>query len=100
MKNAKTHSPESSYIGHVRNGVVVLDSQIPLADGQAVRVEPLGHGTQRQIDTERADRVRQLQELFAEWTEEDGKLSDEEADRLHAALGQSRGLNFRSPTLD
>jgi hypothetical protein len=100
MKNAETHSSESSYIGHVKNGVVVLDPQVPLTDGQAVRVEPLGSGAERHLDTARADRVRQLQELFAEWTEEDGKLSDEEADRLHVALGQSRGLSFRSPNLD
>ena len=100
MKNSETPSSESSYIGHVKNGVVVLDPQVPLTDGQAVRVEPLGQETERQIDTDRADRVRQLQELFAEWTEEDGKLSDEEADRLHAALGQSRGVAFRSPKLD
>ena len=99
MKQPETQSP-ASYLGHVKNGVVVLDTQVALNDGQAVRVEPLGPGTGAKLDTERADRVRQLQQYFAEWTVEDGKLSDAEADRLHAALEQNRGLSFRSPTLD
>jgi hypothetical protein len=41
-----------------------------------------------------------LQQLVAEWTQEDGRLADEAADRLHAALDQSCGLAFRSPALD
>ena len=98
MKQSETPS-SASYIGHVKNGVVVLDTQVSLNDGQAVRVEPLGQGTGIQLDTDRADRVRQLQQLFAEWTAEDAKLSDAEADRLRAALEQNRGLSFRSPTL-
>jgi hypothetical protein len=36
----------------------------------------------------------------AEWTEEDSRLADEEADRLHTALGHSRGLGFRYGALD
>ena len=99
MKQSETPS-SASYIRHVKNGVVVLDTQVSLNDGQAVRVEPLGQGTGIQLDTDRADRVRQLQQLFAEWTAEDAKLSDAEADRLRAALEQNRGLSFRSPTLD
>jgi hypothetical protein len=90
----------SSYIGHVKNGVVVIDTQAPLFEGQTVRVEPLGPGGDAMSAGDRADRVRQLQMLFAEWTDEDGKLSDEEADRLESALETSRGLGFRSPKLD
>jgi hypothetical protein len=48
----------------------------------------------------RADRVRRLQQLFDQWTEEDGKLSDEEAGRLRTALDESRGLRFGTSTLD
>ena len=100
MKNSEHSSPASSYAGHVKNGVIVLDVKIELQDGQPVRVEPLPPGKEAQIDTEFADQARRFQELFAQWTEEDGKLSDEEAGRLHTALNESRGLRFGSPTLD
>ena len=85
------------YTGHVKNGVIVLDAQVVLDEGQAVRVQPLANTP---LDAQQAERVLQLQKLFAEWTEEDSRLSDEEADRLHTALEQSRGLGFRSPALD
>ena len=71
-----------------------------------MRVEPLAPDSEASIDAERADRIRQLRQLFAEWTEEDSKLSDEEADRqerelydygdesgrleLHNSIGQSK----------
>ena len=84
-----------SYIGHVRNGVVVLDQNAPLAEGQSVRVEPVA--TQAMLDADRMERVRQLQGLFQQWTEEDALLSNEEADRLRLALNHSQGLQFRVP---
>lgn len=77
------------YVGHVKNGVVVLDTPVCLTEGQTVRVEPLGEKMETQTDIEPTDRVQQLRQLFAEWIEEDGKLSDEEADRLHTALEHS-----------
>jgi hypothetical protein len=85
------------YTGHVKNGVIVLDAQVNLDEGQAVRVEPLSNAP---LDAQRAERIRQLQQLFSAWTVEDGRLTDEEADRLRAALEQHRGLGFRSPALD
>jgi hypothetical protein len=91
-----THNPSQAYPGHVKNGVIVLDVQVNLDEGQAVRVEPLAPT----LDGERAERVRQLQQLFAQWTDEDSRLSDEEADRLRMALDQSHGLSFRSPIID
>lgn len=100
MNHPETQTSASAFIGHVKNGVVVLDPQVALKDGQAVRVELLGQGAEAQFDAERADRIRQLQQLFSEWTEEDGKLSDEEADSLHVALDRNPGLGFRSPMLD
>jgi hypothetical protein len=96
MKNSENTS--ASYVGHVKNGVVVLDSHVVLKEGQAVRVEALPASAQPQH--ERTDRARRLQQLLAEWAEEDGKLSDEEAGRLQSALSQNRGLGFRSPMLD
>ena len=100
MKHSEHPSSSASYTGHVKNGVVVLDVHGSLAEGQAVRVEPLGQAMPSPLDWERTDRVQRLQRLFSEWTEEDGKLSDEEADRLHTALEEARGLSFRSPTVD
>ena len=32
---------QAFFIGHVKNGVIVLDGQFPLSEGQAVRIEPL-----------------------------------------------------------
>jgi hypothetical protein len=93
-------SSKPSYFGHIRNGVIVFDAQVFLNEGQPVRVEPLGQDGDSNLDHEAADRVRKLQMLFTTWTEEDGKLSNEEADRLGKALERSRGLEFRPPTLD
>ena len=91
MKHSET--PElATHIGHVKNGVVVLDAHISLAEGQAVRVEPLSNV---ELSEDRANRVRQLRQLFDQWTEEDGQLSEEDADRLHSALGQNQRLSFR-----
>ncbi len=100
MKPPEDALTATSYIGHVRNGVVVLDGSVSLREGQVVRVEPIGEKMRTQPDIEGTDRVQRLQQLFGEWTEEDGKLSDEEADCLRTALEQSRGLSFRSATLD
>src|SRR5437763_539846 len=98
MKPSETPAPAPSYIAHVKDGVVVIDARLP--DGRAVRVEPLAPGANTPVDAERDERVRRLQQLFAVWTDEDAKLSDEEADRLQAALEGNRGLNLWSPALD
>lgn len=100
MKHSESPLPSSSHTGHVKNGIIILDGGISLQDGQAVRVEPLCKEPGVQVDAERAEQVRRLQQLFAEWTDEDSKLSEEEADRLHIALEQNRGLHFASPLLD
>ncbi len=99
MKTSDSPMP-FSLTGHVRNGVVVPDDQVPLPEGQTVRIEPISPGTPSAEEAQRAERVQRLQQLFAEWTEEDVRLSDEEADCLHRALEQQRGIQFRSPTLD
>ncbi len=97
MSPTETLAPPPSYIGHVRNGVVVLDQNVPLIEGQSVRVEPVA--SQAMLDADRMERVRLLQSLFQQWTEEDAQLSNEEADRLRLALEQSQGLQFRVPEL-
>jgi hypothetical protein len=100
MNSSENFSPASSYLGHVKNGVVVLDVEVSLNEGQAVRVEPLDQGAKTELTKEPAERVRQLQQLFTEWTVEDGQLPDEEADRLQVELDQTRRLSLRSPNLD
>jgi hypothetical protein len=95
MKTSTSPSPPS-YLGHVKNGVIVLEGNMRLNEGQAVRIEPLSQNAKADLDEEPAQRVRQLQQLFAEWTEEDGKLSAEQADCLHEALEQNRGVSLRS----
>jgi hypothetical protein len=90
-----------SYVGHVRNGIVVLDTHVSLVEGQTVRVEPLSEPAEaeRRLDAELAARVLRVQQLFEEWNQEDSQLSSEEADRLHVALEANRGLEFRPPDL-
>jgi len=39
MTPSEILSPTPSYIGHVRNGIVVLDAQVSLVEGQAVHAE-------------------------------------------------------------
>ena len=56
-----------SILGHVQNGVVVLDAGASLPDGTAVRVEPV----------ERADQSASLQGQLLEWA---GKGVDLPAD--------------------
>jgi hypothetical protein len=100
MKPPESQPNAPWYVGHVHNGVVVLGSQVTLQEGQAVRVELLANNSTAPFEDDRAERVRMLQQLFAEWTEEDGKLTAEEADRLSAALAQNRGINFRPTKVD
>ena len=93
-------SPIPSYRGHVEDGVVIFDSEGLPAEGQKVNVQPIETASDRPLESEQADRLREMERHFAEWTEEDGKLSDEEADVLENALRRSRGLEFRSPMPD
>jgi len=97
MNHPEIQTSESGFLGHVRNGVVVFDAHVALKDGQTVRVEPIGQDVEERVDTER---IRQLKQLFDAWTEEDGKLADEQADVLRVALDRDSGIGFRSPKLD
>ena len=95
MTSTEALSPATSYIGHVRNGVVILDRDASLSEGQAVRVEPLA--TQATSDADRLNRLQKMRNLFEQWTEEDRRLTPDAADRLLATLDQNQGLEFRVP---
>lgn len=99
MNPLETASAPVAYTGRVKNGVVVLDAQISLSEGQEVRVEPVQPKSPA-VSEARTAQVEAMKRMFAEWDEEDSKLSDEEADRLHVALQQSPRLTFRTPKLD
>ena len=60
MNPTETLSVPQSYIGHIRKGVVVFNTEASLTEGQAVRVEPLTVAAEQPLDAERADRVRRL----------------------------------------
>lgn len=96
MNSSTTESPSPSYLGHVKNGVIVVDAMVTLSEGQAVRIAPLVE----EIAAPIADQLQRMKTLFAQWDEEDSSLTDEEADRLQLALQQNRGLSFRTPQLD
>jgi hypothetical protein len=83
-----------SYTGRVQNGIIVLDTPNCLAEGQAVRIEPLSAAP---MELDPCSRVGRLKQLFSKWTAEDSELPDEEADRLRVALEQNRGVRFQSP---
>jgi hypothetical protein len=100
MKQSATPSPAPPYLGHIKDGVVILDADVSLPDGQAVRVELLAAASGTPVDAESEERVRRLRESFAQWTEEDARLSDADADLLRAALAEHRGVQFRSPSQD
>jgi hypothetical protein len=97
MNSSEHPSPSRSYIGHIKNGVVVLDGDVPLSEGQSVRVEPID---ERPGAAPTLERAREVQRLFNEWTDEDGRLPSEEADRLEMALGENMGFELRSPSVD
>ncbi len=100
MKRLEAPLSPTPYVGQVRNGVVAFDAHVPIADGQIVRVEPLPCRNDVRADSDRADRVRQLQKSFGDWNEEESQLTDEEADRLDTALAQHARLTLWSAKLD
>jgi hypothetical protein len=84
------------YLGHVRNGVVILDTSTLLADGQVVRIEPLKQEPTTPKVDDQTERLNRMVTLFRQWDEEDRFLPDEEADRLQKALENNRRLSFHS----
>ena len=101
MNPTETLLPVPSYIGHVRNGLVVLDADASLAEGQAVRVEPLQVSSAEAggMDAELAARVQKIRAIFEQWSQEDSEVSPEVAEEFHLALEANRGLEFQTPDL-
>ena len=101
MNPSETLSPSPSYIGHVRNGIVVLDADASFIEGQAVRVEPLQVPSTEAggMDSELAARVQKIRTIFEQWTQEDSHVSPEVAEEFHLALEANRGLEFQTPDL-
>jgi hypothetical protein len=85
----------SSFSGHVKNGVVVLDPGTSLPEGLSVRIEPIEENSPTN-----GSLLKGMQTLFTQWSEEDGQLSNEEADRLQIALEQNRGVTLRNFELE
>jgi hypothetical protein len=96
MKTILTESPETAYLGHVKHGVIILDTDAVLTEGQAVRVLPLPMELSTTPTGERAEQLQRMKTLFAQWDEEDQSLSDEEAARLQNALQENGRLAFRT----
>jgi hypothetical protein len=96
MKSLKLQSKPTGYVGHVKNGVIVLDSHASLKEGQAVRIEPIHLSTPTLSADERTEQIQRMKALFAQWNEEDRLLSDEDAELLQNALNQNRRLSIHS----
>ena len=77
----------------------MLDKAVDLADGQAVRIEPLPPSESTTNEIDRKQRISELKRLFETWTDEDACMTDAQADCLHQALKENRGLEFRSTKL-
>ena len=79
----------------------MLDADASLAEGQAVRVEPLQVSSAEAggMDAELAARVQKIRAIFEQWSQEDSEVSPEVAEEFHLALEANRGLEFQTPDL-
>lgn len=78
-------------LGHVKNGVVVLDTQVNLEEGTPVRVETLVGDEQQR----RAERYQQLLRRLNEWNEQDAANDGHLGDVLQEGLAADHGIRFR-----
>lgn len=99
MDTKPINAPPTTYLGHVKDGVIILDTQVVLAEGQAVRVEPVREVGPTSGSAERDQQLQAMKNIFTQWDEEDRSLTDEEAERLQIALACSRGLSLRVPEI-
>ncbi len=84
-----------TYRGHVHNGVIVLDTQVNLAEGTPVRVETL---VEQHISAERgsrAERYRELLQRLEEWNAQDAVEDGRLGDMLQKELAADHGVRFR-----
>lgn len=83
-----------TYLGHVKNGVIVLDAPATLGEGTPVRVESLAGA---RIDAEkqhRGEHYRALLQRLQEWNREDADEEGRLGDVLQTELAADRGIRF------
>jgi len=95
MSTAVRPNHPETYLGHVRRGVIVLDTPMPLLDGARVRIEMLPSIQPPLSQTEKAEKFRLLMQ---KWNEEDARITDDEVRAFQKELEQERGLQFRDET--
>jgi hypothetical protein len=100
MNHAEVRADEMTYLGHVQNGIIVLDARVQLPEGVPVRVEVGDPVSASANALSSEEQIRQLQSLFARWNEEDATLPEDQADVLRKALEENRGLGFRNAELE
>jgi hypothetical protein len=94
MNTTENKSSAMSSDGSTGKGAMVMGTPTACSEQQPNRIEVVPSGIC--VDAQLAERIRSLQRLFAEWTEEDGKLRNEDADVLGVALDASHGLGFHA----
>lgn len=91
MSIATVPHHHESYLGHVRHGVIVLDTPTPLIEGEPVRIEKL---TELQTGTALMDKLKQFDELIKKWDQEDMHVTDDDVMAFQADLAKDRGLGI------
>jgi hypothetical protein len=85
-----------SYPGHVKNGVIVLDAQVDLAEGLPVRVEPVSNSADV---AKRRERYRRAFQLIEQWGQEDPAYNARLTKLLKEELPKEHGIAFRDVEL-
>jgi hypothetical protein len=98
MKPSEILPSALTLVGHVKNGVIVVDGAVNLPEGQAVRIEPLaGESRAGTLSDGLSNQLQEMKALFAQWDEEDSLVPEETAEDFHRSLERHRGLHFRAP---
>jgi hypothetical protein len=93
MSIAAVPNHNETHLGHVRRGVIVPDSPVPLVEGAPVRFEMLPE-TLPEITL--AEKLKALDALVKKWDEEDAHVTDDEVKAFLQELEKERGLRFHS----
>lgn len=88
MSTAIVPSQPETYLGHVRRGVIVLDTPMPLVDGSPVRIQMLQPLQPPLTQTEKTEKFRSLMQ---KWNEEDAQVTDDEVRAFQKELEEERG---------
>jgi hypothetical protein len=100
MKPSEIQAPAAGHIGHVKNGVIVVDKGVSLSEGQTVRIEPLTRDNEGSAPDAHSDQLSAMKALFSQWDLEDNQVPDETAAEFHKALAQNRGLRLHKPNVE